>query len=127
LKSRWLMAGDVYDNYEDLAHHEREGRDFRRLAVDRKSPVAIIATRWPAETIVFLGFGFHQMNLKLLQPDAGTQTNAKQVFATTFGESASNAKVTEQNLRTLLRKAVPVVTLSAFCADLFDHYSQSSS
>jgi hypothetical protein len=51
---------------------------------DRPDLDGMTASLEAADNIIFLGFGFHSQNMKLLDVDA--KDKARQVFATTFGE-----------------------------------------
>lgn len=88
-----------------------------------------------SETIVFLGFGFHPQNMKLLTPNGST--NAIQVFATAFGESSSNADEIQKQLvelflngdrsktrRSKLRDATKVRN-DLKCVQLLEEYSRT--
>lgn len=50
-----------------------------------------------ADRIVFLGFAFHQPNMKLLDP--GVRIRAKQIFATAYGMSLNDRQLIEQELQ----------------------------
>ncbi|AWN51096.1 SIR2 family protein [Methylobacterium sp. 17Sr1-1] len=54
-----------------------------------------------AQSIVFLGFGFHDQNIKILTPPPSQIVFNKQIFATAMGISKPNAKVLMHNLRTM--------------------------
>lgn len=57
-----------------------------------------------AHTLVFLGFSFHPLNMKLLQAPTN---NLRRVFATTFGLSKSAVSNVEQNILHLFDKLDP--------------------
>lgn len=52
-----------------------------------------------AEVVVFLGFAFHNQNMKLLQ--LAQRSNIKKIFATTFGMSSSEKHVVIQSIKTM--------------------------
>ena len=43
-----------------------------------------------AETIIFLGFGFHKQNMNIITPDEGGEINTSRVFLSTCGLSPTN-------------------------------------
>ena len=84
-----------------------------------------------AETIAFLGFGFHPQNLDLIAPK--TPPNAKRVFASAHGISNSDRNDIVGRLNILLKHPltgqVPVfeVRNDLKCVDLFNEYSRNLS
>lgn len=75
-----------------------------------------------ASTIVFLGFGFHEMNMNLLSVPAG---EVKRVFGTAKGLSSSDVAVVQKRLVRALRPFSTFdVSLSSNlrCVDFFDEY-----
>ena len=50
-----------------------------------------------ADRLVFLGFAFHQPNMRLLDP--GIRIRAKQIYATAFGMSLNDRQLIEQELQ----------------------------
>jgi hypothetical protein len=55
-----------------------------------------------AETVVFLGFAFHPMNMELLRP--GRKAAAQRIFATTLGLSKADESVIEDDIWRMLGK-----------------------
>lgn len=55
-----------------------------------------------AETIVFLGFAFHPMNIALLTPDA--ESEVSRIFATSYGLSDEDESVIEDNILEMVHK-----------------------
>ena len=83
-----------------------------------------------AETLVFLGFGFHGQNMRLLQPHKGS--GARRVFATAFGMSEPDTRVVKDDVWSLLKgnrrtkpKAEIIIQNGIKCTGLFDAYSKS--
>jgi len=84
-----------------------------------------------AECIVFLGFGYHEQNLALLNP--GDQLKSIPVFGTAHGFSTHNREVIHQKIERLFQPSPPrviryspvVIDQHATCASLFDDYAQS--
>jgi len=82
-----------------------------------------------AEAVVFLGFAYHDQNMKLIEP-AGPMTS-KPIFGTTFGMSAPDVEVTVRQLSSwFLEKDFKyteklIRTQPLTCADFFDHFAKS--
>lgn len=84
-----------------------------------------------AECIVFLGFGYHEQNLALLDP--GEQLKSIPVFGTAHGFSGHNCQVVPQKIERMFQQPPPrvisyspvVIDQHATCAQLFDNYAQS--
>jgi hypothetical protein len=84
---------------------------------------------YDAETLVFLGFAFHELNLRLLfgsQRDIPTRYS-KQVFGTAMGLSESNKKAIGGELTNLARLDGTQITLrrELTAAQLLPEYSRS--
>lgn len=84
-----------------------------------------------AEAIVFLGFAYHDQNMRLIVPREGMST--KPVFGTAFGMSDPDIELTTKELgswyldpfaKTELRTNVRLNS-NLTCADLFDHFNRS--
>nr|WP_140404504.1 hypothetical protein [Sphingomonas sp. CDS-1] len=90
-----------------------------------------------AETLVFLGFAFHEQNMKLLGDDVpkqDKQSATQRVYATTHGLSASDAGVVKSQIAHLIRgrpqKARDNYSIELFsgeCRALFAEYWRSLS
>jgi hypothetical protein len=93
-----------------------------------------------AETLVFLGFAFHPINMRLLDVAA---PNLRRIFATTYGLSKSSQSSVEDEAVSLFGKEAPTVlhgyeedaleelafeplTASEFCAQYFRSLSSAS-
>jgi hypothetical protein len=81
-----------------------------------------------AETIVFLGFAFHEQNMKLIYTDK--KSNALNIFATAMGFSDHNSKQLQSEINSALKSIYPtgrsiLVNNTLACAALFDEYSRS--
>jgi hypothetical protein len=81
-----------------------------------------------AETIIFLGFGFHQQNMDLLTPNDRCQQLVR-VLATTFGMSNPNSREVTGRIQQMViansanrSLAGPLVVHNSTCAGLFDEY-----
>jgi hypothetical protein len=63
------------------------------------------AIRWEvaeAETIVFLGFSYHELNMKLLDP--GRECAVRNIFGTASGISPSDVEEIKDQIRRLVRR-----------------------
>ena len=85
-----------------------------------------------AERIVFLGFGFHDQNMRLLAPAGGLEM--KQIFATAKGMSESDVGLLTAQLQRFYRTELQhvagaggtiVVRSDLTCSQLFDAYNKS--
>ena len=79
-----------------------------------------------AEIIVFLGFAFHQQNMRLIDPDI--KGNAKRVFATASGISQGDSPIVTKQILDFLRTK-PHVHLrhDLKCFGLFNEFWRSLS
>jgi hypothetical protein len=90
-----------------------------------------------SETLVFLGFAFHEQNMDLLGdelPKQEKKSAVRRVYATTYGMSASDTQVVKAQIAHLLRgrpqKERDDYTIEMFpgkCCDLFAEYWRSLS
>lgn len=83
-----------------------------------------------AETIVFLGFAYHQQNLKLLDTATFPKVdNNKRIFGTAYGLSNSNCDVVRRDVASLLGQKAQSdkvkINNDLTCYDLFTEYSRS--
>lgn len=83
-----------------------------------------------AGKVVFLGFAFHKLNLRLLTPpERGGKVTTRSCFATALGISDSDCDLIRADLAKLLQ--VPVkdiqVRSNLTCNDLFHEYSRGLS
>jgi hypothetical protein len=84
-----------------------------------------------AECIVFLGFGYHEQNLALLNP--GEELKSIPIFGTAHGFSGHNCEVVQQKIERMFQRPPPkvvprspvVIDRGVTCAGLFDNYAQS--
>lgn len=119
----------------DLVAASKRIKTFSESA---ESAVIHTAREWidRAETLVFLGFGFHEQNMDLLQPENVYLSDTSPPFrfnayATTFGLSESDAAVVRDHI-SYLRTGGPydsvypwIKTLDASCSDLFAGFWRS--
>jgi hypothetical protein len=85
-----------------------------------------------AERIVFLGFAFHDQNMKLLKPTLGL--NQKEIFATAMGMSDSDVNLINAQLLSFYSEEARAIMSATnrihirpdlTCAALFDSYNKS--
>ncbi len=81
-----------------------------------------------AETVVFLGFGFHPQNIKLLTSE--NRSRVQQVFATALGISVPDISVIEGQIRSIFNQANgPRITVNVrndlSCVELFSEYQRT--
>ena len=77
-----------------------------------------------ANTVVFLGFAFDQLNMELINPsqvDATTSDGIK-CFATTYGISASDSNHIKKDISNLYHGSIDVQTANLTCSGLFQEY-----
>ena len=101
-------------------------KTYTERAADDAAMTEIRREVLEAEIIVFLGFAFHQQNMRLIDPDI--QGNAKRVFATARGISqGDSAIVTKQILDLFGSKPQVHLKHNLSCFDLFDEFRRSLS
>ncbi len=77
-----------------------------------------------ADTILFLGFGFHPQNMKMLKPENRSQ--AKNIFATAFGESKSNCISIRDDIFEVINNPASIEIRSDLkCAAMLGEYNRS--
>ncbi|MBX3550248.1 MAG: hypothetical protein KF748_13950 [Xanthobacteraceae bacterium] len=76
------------------------------------------------ETLIFLGFAFHEPNMRLLTKG---KTKIRNVFATVQGVSSPDITVIERQVRNLCQSSVltPINFLNGSCFSLFSEYQRS--
>lgn len=134
--------GSVFSGSENFVSFGSEEFDINPVSdrirtFSEASDQSAILQQWlfNAETVVFLGFGFHDQNVALLdisahlEPDRGL---FRRVFATTKGMSKSDANVVVSRISHALRgepenteNPQEIWTNDGSCADLFSTYWRS--
>lgn len=104
-------------------------------SVDSEIAVKIKQLVGDADTLVFLGFGFHSQNMELLSPGDRFELdhpNRYRAFATTFGLSESDAQFARDQISMIVtgsgedKSFEPwILSISGTCADLFQAYWRS--
>lgn len=127
------FGGNVHDadseNFVDLAKRIRTYTEVKEGEAKENVDIAF----QDSETWVFLGFAFHEQNLRLLMP--GTGHSSKTIFATALGMSESDLGVTRRRILQMFFKENSHTTMKPrlersmhsdlSCAALFDYYTQS--
>lgn len=76
--------------------------------------------------LIFLGFAFHKLNMKLLAPAANVKGfNIVRCFATTYQLSESNKEAISQKIRSLYSAEVGVRMADLQCNAFFNEYKNS--
>jgi nucleoid DNA-binding protein len=78
-----------------------------------------------ADTIVFLGFGFHDQNIRLLK--SNERSKVQRVFATAKGISSADREVVEFEIRSALGASSNLrieLREDLECTSLFDEYQR---
>ena len=99
-------------------------RTFTERVAEEATLAEIRKTVREARTIVFLGFSFQSLNMKLL--DSQSKSNSRRVFATAFGISDSDCQAVSLDIQDMLHKT-PELSRATIrndlkCSALFDEY-----
>lgn len=99
-------------------------KTFTERVTDEAALAAIRQQVQEAETIVFLGFAFHELNMQLLKPE--TTSRAKRVFATAWGISPSDCAVVSNDILAMLGRPSKETNIEVpgplKCVGLFNEY-----
>lgn len=116
-------------NYYELA---KQVNTFSEGLSDNEMLVHLHDEVKTANSIVFLGFAFHPINMKLLTPDHPTQ--ARRIFATTLGLSDADEAVIQNDIGKMLghvnehqmvQRGVSTEMAKLTCSDFFKAYFRS--
>jgi hypothetical protein len=104
------LAGGITTFHEQVAS-EREVDEIQRVVFD-------------ADRIVFLGFGYHEMNMELLYPTTMPEGNT--IFGITFGMTKDNIEVVDAALAARLagRDRRPANLRSLNCAEFLAYFDR---
>jgi len=117
----------MFGQQSDLPNVFAHGRRVRTFTeqVEGAEVDAVRSAIEEAETLIFLGFGFHPTNLSLLEPGADASKVLK-IIASVRGLSDPQHRDLIDRfmpfLRTDRRATQHVATLNARCADLLSQY-----
>lgn len=80
-----------------------------------------------SDRLVFIGFGFHKLNLNLLQPEYGENEEARvqRCYATAYGISKSDQVEIEKSIRGRIRGVRDVIFSETTCYDFFGEFRRS--
>ena len=122
------VAYGAVSRYANLVRLTRNIRTFTEGVNEEQHLLEIRKEISEAETVVFLGFAFHSLNMKILQPSGGGR--ASLVLGTAFGESESNRDAYVQEIRRMFsspdRADGPVIKLENMkCAQLLQDFSRT--
>lgn len=121
----WQSSGSVpyggSDYSPELLSVANQIQTFSERISDQRSVSEIKNEIATAGTIVFLGFGFHEMNMELL---AVAQSNANRAFGTAWELSSSDVTAVKKRINQALNKGSASVELrnDLRSAKLFDEY-----
>jgi len=102
-------------------------KTFTERAEDESARDAIRSHIQEANTIVFLGFAFHPLNLELITPEL--PSDATRVFGTAMRMSSEDLFVVEHDISQMLKSnALEISVNNALsCSSLFEYYWRSLS
>jgi hypothetical protein len=109
-----------------LLHIATEIRTFTDRMGDDAALAAIRHQIQEAETIVFLGFAFHELNMELLSPG---KSNATRYIGTALGISDADVQTIEADIRRMFRTPSALLRINnkLTCRALFSEYWRSLS
>jgi hypothetical protein len=115
------------DGSFDWAAQAGDISTYTEQVADAKLVERMRAASADAQQLVFLGFGFHAQNMRLITPEK-PGTVVKKVLATAQGMSKSDCQIVESLLTRLQPErahgvaVTPVVRSDLTCAQLFDEF-----
>ena len=120
---RSIPFGSVRANHTSLAAGIKT---YTEQVNDPKMNQEIHAQLQLAQTIVFLGFAYHDQNILLLEPPQKLKTD-KTFYGSAFGLSDSDVRVVERQVLAWAEPRMASIDLEnkLKCSDLFDHYTKS--
>jgi hypothetical protein len=116
------------ENYAHLAGRIRTYTEVKEGEARENIDIAL----QDAETWVFLGFAFHEQNLRLIRP--ALEHDQKYIYGTAYKMSDSDLDVTRMRIRGFFKSSCRSAMNTRMerslhpnlkCADLFDYYTQS--
>lgn len=113
----------------DLLSHAGEIKTYSERIEDAGAITKLRRLLIDAKKIVFLGFGFHDENMKLMKSDAPNRL--RHVFATARGISDSDREVIGEKISDVFGKKVNKIPIQLRqdlkCHQIFDEYSRTLS
>ncbi len=79
--------------------------------------------------LVFIGFGFHKLNMNLLKPAIARNVNSTGIkrYTTTFGISESDKEVVREQINELYGSEIDTKMVNLSCHDFFSEFWRSLS
>lgn len=105
----------------DLAKNYGSIRTYSEQLEDKSQVLKISNAISNAETVLFLGFGFHKQNVELL---SGPILEKKEVFATACGVSNSQRRAFEARIRSSISPSAIIRMDDATCDKFFAQHGQ---
>jgi len=127
-------------NHQKLVTVAKKIKTFTEQTNNNPEQEEVYSTIERADKIVFLGFAYHPINMKLLT--SGRKSCAQKVYGTSLGMSDSDAAVVRERIKNLLEEGtglsrlgqinlagsasyIEPALLQGTCFQLFNDYSQS--
>lgn len=125
--TRIAFGGHNHDCGDKLLAVSAQLKTFTERIEDEAALQAMRRCVQEAETIVFLGFAYHPMNLALIAPDE--PSSAQRIFGTAKGMSDSDTKAITADLPTWLKRKSQHVEIELrnqlTCSELFTEFWRS--
>lgn len=102
----------------DLPSVARRLRTYTEQIDDETLVADIQTTVRDATQLVFLGFGFHQQNIKLLTGNWGDNVPAKQIYYSGYG-------VPDQSVDAMIRRTLPMAGLAEHHMPRYTHFEKN--
>lgn len=80
-----------------------------------------------ANKVVFLGFAFHKLNMKLITPVEPVKNHSVRAFATTLGISDTDKEVIQSQIAALYKRKIRVDMVNSNCCHFFTEFKMSLS
>jgi hypothetical protein len=121
-----LPFGDVVDNTESLLHLAKRIRTYTETSHEREEVRQLVSE---AQTIIFLGFGFIEKNIKLLGPNENDRSTTN-IYGTAYEISEQSRAIIGWRLGQFLGPPGPgtaiglprIALFNGKCAQLFDEH-----
>ncbi len=115
-------------NSKQLLELTHEIKTFAEGTDTSSSDITSIKTHMSkTEKLVFIGFAFHKLNMKLISPQGLKDIGAPPCFATALGISDSDKRVVTQQIKDLYNVGLEVNIESLSCNAFFNEYWRSLS
>lgn len=119
-------------NAQELLYSTHQIKTFAESTDTQSSEILAIRNNViKADYIVFLGFAYHKLNMKLLMPDSSTPDSSKlrSCFGTAKGISDSDCEIIKAELRDFYKFSIKEINIrnGLDCYHLFEEYRRSLS